>query len=266
MAGPQIQRPQSAYYTGLNGSSNGHPNGNRGSGAGLEGGAVTTSTSLHTGLHVIRTISHESELIYRGSNGGNNTNQNQNINNNTSAASTTSIQDTCAASTSRNIIQQQPLIGDGAGGRGSSINLATIAGTGQNPNDALIVPAGTLTVAASQNSSETANKNASHSLKSSSSKCKQRSIEIIVDATKCDTKDDEDDVEQGKSRRSSRHRHRPLHRRFLNYLKSLFQGSTTQTGKIFFIMNKKIFLENIFRKYFVAVENFLFSSCRVLFL
>lgn len=238
MAGPQIQRPQSAYYTGLNGSSNGHQNGNRGGAARGEGGALTTSTSHHTGLHTIRTISHDSELIYRGTNGNN-----HNLNNNTASASTSTIRDGCAASTSRSIIQQQPTLqhnaaasgaGAGGGGGSGSINLATIAGTGQNPNDALIVPAATLPVV-SQHHTESANIS-SHSQKSSNSKCKQRSIEIIVDATKCDTKEDEeeeDDIEQGKSRRSSRHRHRPLHRRFLNYLKSLFQGSTTQTGKLF---------------------------------
>lgn len=253
MAGPQVQRPTSAYYTGLNGSSNGGHHGNNGAGG---GGGLVTSTSHHTGLHTIRTISHDSELIYRGTsvNASNGTHMTHIANVSTStigggggggggipiASSHTSLhQDTCAASTSRSVIQQQPgpasSIGSISGGAGlgggvggSTINISSIAGTGQNPSDALIVP---VTTALTHSSSHS-----QHSFQASN-RGKQRSIEIIVDATKCgsdagDLKSEEDDVEQGKSRRSSRHRHRPLHRRFMTYVRSLFHRSTTQTGKI----------------------------------
>lgn len=260
MAGPQVQRPASAYYTGLNGSSNGGQANGGGGGGG--GGGLVTSTSHHTGLHTIRTISHDSELIYRGSttnasNGTHLTQQHASSNNNNNGtngggigsagglmvatSSQTSLHqhhhphhpDTCAASTSRSVIQQQPgptsSIGSISGGGGigvadsSTINIASIAGTGQNPSDALIVPVTTALTQSSQQLQQ-------HSFQASN-RGKQRSIEIIVDASKCGDLKSEDDVEQGKSRRSSRHRHRPLHRRLMSYLKSFFNRSTTQTGK-----------------------------------
>lgn len=232
MAGPQIQRPQSAYYTGLNGSSNSQRGTGDVDGGGVSG-ALTTSTSHHTGLHAIRTISHNSELIYRGTNGNT-----HNLNN--TSDSTSSLHGGGGsgsvggglASTSRSIIQQQPTLLHTSPiapplPPGVEASVATIAGTGQNPSDALIVPAAAATLAvASRHPSADPTSNSPHS-NTAPSKGKQRSIEIIVDAEKC-----EDDIEQGKSRRSSRHRHRPLHRRFLTYLKSLFHSTTTQTGKI----------------------------------
>ncbi|XP_073831741.1 uncharacterized protein [Musca autumnalis] len=261
MAGPQVQRPTSAYYTGLNGSSNGgHANGGGGAGGGL-----VTSTSHHTGLHTIRTISHDSELIYRGSatnattNGAHLTQHASNNNGTgaggggggagsgvvvglmgTAATSHTSLhnQETCTASTSRSVIQQQPgptsSIGSISGGGiaiadSSTINIASIAGTGQNPSDALIVPVTTaLTQSSLSLQQQQQQQQQQHSFQASN-RDKQRSIEIIVDASKCDELKSEDDVEQGKSRRSSRHRHRPLHRRLMTYLKSFFHRNTTQT-------------------------------------
>ncbi|XP_061396490.1 headcase protein-like, partial [Musca vetustissima] len=251
MAGPQVQRPASAYYTGLNGSSNGGHHGNNANGGGGGtgpggGGGLVTSTSHHTGLHTIRTISHDSELIYRGStitasNGTHLTQHNSNNNGTGGGGSHTSLHhhETCTASTSRSVIQQQPgptsSIGSISGGGGiagvadsSTINIASIAGTGQNPSDALIVP---VTTALQQHQQQQSSVSAEqqHSFQAFN-RDKQRSIEIIVDASKCgDLKSSEDDVEQGKSRRSSRHRHRPLHRRLMNYLKSFFHRSTTQT-------------------------------------
>lgn len=64
MAGPQVQhsqRPNSAYYTGLNGSGSGGAAG----GASSAGGMATSAS--HTGLHALRQVSNETELIYRGS-------------------------------------------------------------------------------------------------------------------------------------------------------------------------------------------------------
>uniref|UniRef100_A0A1A9UUJ2 Uncharacterized protein n=1 Tax=Glossina austeni TaxID=7395 RepID=A0A1A9UUJ2_GLOAU len=192
MAGPQVQRPHSAYYSGLNGSN------------GITSGMVT-STSTHTNLHAIRTISHDSELIYRGSNGN-----------------PISTGDPCTAGTSHSIIPQQPLLNR----TGSNANISSMAGTGKNPSDALIVPAGNLP-ASNTSITNTATTKSTYSLKSST-KEKQCSLEVIVDAAQTNNNQLEDDVEQGKSRRSSRHRHRPLHRRFLNYLKTFFNRTTTQ--------------------------------------
>ncbi|XP_037931612.1 uncharacterized protein LOC119666405 [Teleopsis dalmanni] len=174
MAGPQVQhsqRPTSAYYTGLNGSS------------GIGNNTITTSAS-HTGLHALRQVSNENELIYRGSNGN-------------------TVTDACAASTSRAVIQRQP-----QSKSTNSINVGnvvSVSGSGPGCSDALIV-------------------NAANSRKALSNS--QRSIEIVVDDTQCGKSDD---VEQGQTRKASRHRHRPLHRRFISYLRSLFQGSTAQT-------------------------------------
>uniref|UniRef100_A0A1B0AX79 Uncharacterized protein n=1 Tax=Glossina palpalis gambiensis TaxID=67801 RepID=A0A1B0AX79_9MUSC len=192
MAGPQVQRPHSAYYSGLNGSN------------GVTSGMVT-STSTHTNLHAIRTISHDSELIYRGSNGN-----------------PISTGDPCTAGTSHSIIPQQHLLNR----TGSNANISSIAGTGKNPSDALIVPAGNLP-ASNTSITNTATTKSTYSLKSST-KEKQCSLDVIVDASQSNNNQLEDDVEQGKSRRSSRHRHRPLHRRFLNYLKTFFNRTTTQ--------------------------------------
>lgn len=232
MAGPQVQhsqRPNSAYYTGLNGSGSG-----AGGGAGFSGasGAGMASSASHTGLgvHALRQVSNETELIYRGgqhSNGGTV---------NELAGSGSGRQ---SLSNSR-IIQQQP-----AHSTSRENAMSTVAGTGSCATDALI---GTIATSAGAGTSSSSGALAAAlgscggaggaSLKKSST---QRSIEIIVDAAQCG-KDavDTDDVEQGDGggqessssvRKSSRHRHRPLHRRLISYLRNLFQGSAAQNGK-----------------------------------
>lgn len=221
MAGPQVQhsqRPNSAYYTGLNGSGSG--SGGAGGAAGFSGAAAgMPSSASHTGLgvHALRQVSNETELIYRGghSNGG-----------------------TVSQSLSNSrIIQQQPA---------HSSSRDNVPGTGTCATDALIGTISTSAGAGAASSSTSAlaaalgscGGGAGTSLKKSNT---QRSIEIIVDATQCG-KDavDTDDVEQGDGggqessssvRKSSRHRHRPLHRRLISYLRNLFQGSAAQNGK-----------------------------------
>lgn len=228
MAGPQLQhsqRPNSAYYTGLNGSGSG-----AGGGASFSGAGMASSAS-HTGLgvHALRQVSNETELIYRGghSNGG-------------------TVNDLAGSGSGRQslansrIIQQQP-----SHSTSRENAMSTVAGTGSCATDALI---GTISTSAGAGASSSSGALAAAlgscggsggaSLKKSNT---QRSIEIIVDATQCG-KDavDTDDVEQGDGggqessssvRKSSRHRHRPLHRRLISYLRNLFQGSAAQNGK-----------------------------------
>lgn len=64
----------------------------------------------------------------------------------------------------------------------------------------------------------------------------QNNIEIIVDSSLPSSgrnasieKDNGDDVEQG--HKKVKHRHRPLFRRFLTYLKNAFAGTSTAVGK-----------------------------------
>lgn len=212
MAGPQVQhtqRPNSAYYTGLNGSNGG---------AGPAGGMASSASHTGLGLHALRQVSNETELIYRGSHSNGTVNEVPGMG-----------QGRPATSSSR-IIQQQP-------SHSSRDNIvSSIAGTGNLATDALI---GTISTSAGAGSSSalTALSSSGHagvSLKKSNT---QRSIEIIVDASQCG-KDvvDIDDVEQGEGgqessssvRKSSRHRHRPLHRRLISYVRNLFQGSADQ--------------------------------------
>ncbi|XP_062141065.1 uncharacterized protein LOC133849171 isoform X3 [Drosophila sulfurigaster albostrigata] len=228
MAGPQVQhtqRPNSAYYTGLNGSggSNGASGGGGGGGAAAGAGGMASSAS-HTGLglHALRQVSNETELIYRGSH------SNGTVNELTGGRQLT-------GSNSR-IIQQQPA-------HSSRDNIvSSIAGTGSCATDALI---GTISTSAGAGggpggagptSAAGAGSSNASALKKSNT---QRSIEIIVDASQCgkDAVADLDDVEQGEGggqessssvRKSSRHRHRPLHRRLISYLRNLFQGSAAQ--------------------------------------
>ncbi|XP_034471839.1 uncharacterized protein LOC117779675 [Drosophila innubila] len=227
MAGPQVQhtqRPNSAYYTGLNGS--GGSSGAAGGGGGGVGGGMASSAS-HTGLglHALRQVSNETELIYRGSHNNGTVNELPGVGQGRQMPATTS----------NRIIQQQPA-------HSSRDNIvSSIAGTGSCATDTLIgtiatsAGAGNSSALTALNSSGIAGSSTGVALKKSNT---QRSIEIIVDASQCG-KDvvDIDDVEQGEGggqessssiRKSSRHRHRPLHRRLISYLRSLFQGSAAQ--------------------------------------
>lgn len=228
MAGPQVQhsqRPNSAYYTGLNGSGSNGAGGAAGF-SGASGGMPSSASHTGLGVHALRQVSNETELIYRGghSNGGTV---------NELAGSGSGRQ---SLSNSR-IIQQQPA---------HSSSRDNVPGTGSCATDALIGTISTSAGAGAASSSSSAlaaalgscGGGAGTSLKKSNT---QRSIEIIVDATQCG-KDavDTDDVEQGDGggqessssvRKSSRHRHRPLHRRLISYLRNLFQGSAAQNGK-----------------------------------
>ncbi|XP_030379094.1 Kv channel-interacting protein 4-like isoform X2 [Scaptodrosophila lebanonensis] len=227
MAGPQVQhtqRPHSAYYTGLNGSGGGSGGGGGGGGGGGAAAAGMPSSASHTGLHALRQVSNETELIYRGSHSNGTVNE---------------IHPT--GSRGIGIIQQQPHTSREARAHAlaHSGNIVSIAGPGPSATDALI---GTIATNSGTSSALATSSGAvSGGLRKSNT---QRSIEIIVDATQCgkmsssgggggggaDT--DADDVEQGGGqetmRKSSRHRHRPLHRRLISYLRSLFQGSTAQ--------------------------------------
>ncbi|ALC49302.1 CG5890 [Drosophila busckii] len=219
MAGPQVQhtqRPNSAYYTGLNGS---------GGGASSSGMA---SSASHTGLglHALRQVSNETELIYRGgahSNGGSAVNELS-----LSLGQAAPPRASGGGSSSR-IIQQQPAA------HSSRDNIvSSIAGTGSCATDALI---GTIATSAGAAASSSAQAQAAAAVGGGKSNT-QRSIEIIVDATQCGK--ELEDVEQGDAggdaggessstaRKSSRHRHRPLHRRLISYLRNLFQGSAAQ--------------------------------------
>lgn len=228
MAGPQVQhsqRPNSAYYTGLNGSGSSGAGGAAGF-SGASGGMPSSASHTGLGVHALRQVSNETELIYRGghSNGGTV---------NELAGSGSGRQ---SLSNSR-IIQQQPA---------HSSSRDNVPGTGSCATDALIGTISTSAGAGAASGSSSAlaaalgscGGGAGTSLKKSNT---QRSIEIIVDATQCG-KDavDTDDVEQGDGggqessssvRKSSRHRHRPLHRRLISYLRNLFQGSAAQNGK-----------------------------------
>lgn len=97
--------------------------------------------------------------------------------------------------------------GGGPGGGGSSTGTRSTIRAGASSSDALI--------ASSQNNIEII---VDSSLPSSRSGRKQS-----VDKNKSD------DVEQGQKK--VKHKHRPLFRRFLNYLKSAFQGTSTAVGK-----------------------------------
>lgn len=213
MAGPQVQHPQrpsSAYYTGLNGASAGAATSSTTTG----GGGLTTSTSSHTGLHALRQMGQDSELIYRGGTQHSTPPPHYTSNGNTVSAAV----DSCIASTSRSghVIHQQP-------NRGGGID------TGPSASDALLAKVNSRTLQRSASG---------------------RSCEIIMDATQCrksssvegDADGDidpeapeEEDIEQGgggeKGHGRRRRRHRPLHRRLLTYLRSLFRSSTTQNGK-----------------------------------
>ncbi|KRF82491.1 LOW QUALITY PROTEIN: uncharacterized protein Dvir_GJ18616 [Drosophila virilis] len=237
MAGPQVQhtqRPNSAYYTGLNGS--GGSSGGGGGGA-VPGAGGMASSASHTGLglHALRQVSNETELIYRGSH------SNGTVNELPGAGHGRQLP---GAMGNSRIIQQQPA-------HSSRDNIvSSIAGTGSCATDALI---GTIATSAGAGSSSAlaafgssgggggggggGSGGAGVHLKKSST---QRSIEIIVDATQCGKETaDTDDVEQGEGggqessssvRKSSRHRHRPLHRRLISYLRNLFQGSAAQNA------------------------------------
>lgn len=235
MAGPQVQhsqRPNSAYYTGLNGGSSGGGGGGGGGGVGTGGGSSggLTSSASHTGLHALRQVSNETELIYRGSH------SNGTVNELPSTA------------------QHHLLTGRGtqqSGQQGHHQTVSSIAGTGSSVTDALI---GTITSGGAGSGGGPSGSSCSTAglgIKKSST---QRSIEIIVDASQCGKELvasgsgggadivstlDMEDVEQGgggqesssSHRKSSRHRHRPLHRRLITYLRNLFQGSTTQNAR-----------------------------------
>ncbi|KAH8273264.1 hypothetical protein KR018_001043 [Drosophila ironensis] len=240
MAGPQVQhsqRPNSAYYTGLNGSGN---SGNSGPGSG--GGAVGMATSAsHTGLHALRQVSNETELIYRGSHSNGTVNE---------------LPSTAAAHRHQLLTGRLPSAS--ASAQQQRQQVSSIAGTGSSATDALINTitsgGGSGGAGGSAGGGTVAVPGTSLGLKKSST---QRSIEIIVDASQCGRNHsavagagagtggsvnalDGEDVEQGNGgdgggqesnsshRKSSRHRHRPLHRRLISYLRNLFQGSTTQ--------------------------------------
>ncbi|KAI8034875.1 hypothetical protein M5D96_012391 [Drosophila gunungcola] len=244
MAGPQVQhsqRPNSAYYTGLNGGGGGGggSGGGGGGGGGGSSGGITSSAS-HTGLHALRQVSNETELIYRGSHSNGTVNE---------------LPSTAQHHLLTGRVPSGVGVGSGAGVREQQVHhhqtVSSIAGTGSSVTDALI---GTI---ASGGSGGASGSTAALGIKKSST---QRSIEIIVDASQCGKELvaassgagggagagavvstlDVEDVEQGggggqesssSHRKSSRHRHRPLHRRLITYLRNLFQGSTTQNGK-----------------------------------
>ncbi|XP_033239443.1 Kv channel-interacting protein 4 isoform X3 [Drosophila pseudoobscura] len=244
MAGPQIQhtqRPNSAYYTGLNGSGGG---GGGGGGGGASASGMASSAS-HTGLHALRQVTNETELIYRGSHSNGTVNE---------LPSTAAHHQLLAGRIPQQQQQQQQQQQyphqhhhqhqQPHHQQQHQQQVSSIAGTGSSATDALI---GTIATSAGGGcgsggggSTSTAMTALGHLKKSNT----QRSIEIIVDATQCGkevgataTPLDPDDVEQGGGgqesssslRKSSRHRHRPLHRRLISYLRNLFQGSTTQT-------------------------------------
>ncbi|XP_017045781.1 homeotic protein Sex combs reduced isoform X2 [Drosophila ficusphila] len=248
MAGPQVQhsqRPNSAYYTGLNGGgSSGGGGGGGGSGAGGSSAGMASSAS-HTGLHALRQVSNETELIYRGSH------SNGTVNELPSSAQHHLL-------TGR-VVQhhQQHHHQHGQGHLPQQQHVSSIAGTGSSVTDALI---GTTITGGSSGGGGAGGGGASGSSCSTSApklgikkSSTQRSIEIIVDASQCGKELvasgsgaagagggstlDAEDVEQGggqesssSHRKSSRHRHRPLHRRLITYLRNLFQGSTTQNA------------------------------------
>lgn len=236
MAGPQVQhsqRPNSAYYTGLNGS------GTSGASASASASGMATSAS-HTGLHALRQVSNETELIYRGSH------SNGTVNELPSTAHHLLTGRLPQQKPQQQQTQQLP----------PRQQVSSIAGTGSSATDALI---NTITsgggggggTGGGGTPSGAGTSSTALGLKKSNT---QRSIEIIVDASQCGKElatttnnaggsatalDAGDDVEQGgggqesssSHRKSSRHRHRPLHRRLISYLRNLFQGSTTQNGK-----------------------------------
>ncbi|XP_043659651.1 Kv channel-interacting protein 4 isoform X1 [Drosophila teissieri] len=247
MAGPQVQhsqRPNSAYYTGLNGGSSGGGGGGGAGGSGVGGGggssAGMSSSASHTGLHALRQVSNETELIYRGSH------SNGTVNELPSSAQHHLLTGRAAQQHQQHQQQQQQV---------HHQTVSSIAGTGSSVTDALI---STINSGGGSGGgggggggggpSGSSCSTAALGLKKSST---QRSIEIIVDASQCGKELvasgpgsgaaivatlDVEDVEQGgggqesssSHRKSSRHRHRPLHRRLITYLRNLFQGSTTQ--------------------------------------
>ncbi|XP_044249426.1 uncharacterized protein [Drosophila takahashii] len=237
MAGPQVQhsqRPNSAYYTGLNGSN--------GSGGGGGSSAGLTSSASHTGLHALRQVSNETELIYRGSHSNGTVNE----------LPSTAQHHLLTARGAQQIGRDQGL---SQGHHHQTVS--SIAGTGSSVTDALIIGGGgggggSGGGGGGGGPSGSSCSTAALGIKKSST---QRSIEIIVDASQCgkelvasgsgggaaaiaSSTLDMEDVEQGgggggqesssSHRKSSRHRHRPLHRRLITYLRNLFQGSTTQ--------------------------------------
>lgn len=238
MAGPQVQhsqRPNSAYYTGLNGSGSGGAAG----GASSAGGMATSAS--HTGLHALRQVSNETELIYRGSHSNGTVNE---------------LPSTAHHLLTGRLPQQKPQQQQQQHQQQQQQQrqqVSSIAGTGSSATDALINTitsggGGTGGGTGGSTPSGAGTSSTALGLKKSNT---QRSIEIIVDASQCGKELattnaggsaialDGDDVEQGgggqesssSHRKSSRHRHRPLHRRLLSYLRNLFQGSTTQNGK-----------------------------------
>ncbi|XP_023171945.1 uncharacterized protein LOC111600179 isoform X1 [Drosophila hydei] len=238
MAGPQVQhtqRPNSAYYTGLNGSG-GSAGGGGGGAASGAGGMASSASHTGLGLHALRQVSNETELIYRGSHSNGTVNELPGAGNGGGQA-TRQLASNMGHS---RIIQHQPA-------HSSRDNVvSSIAGTGNLATDALIGTIATSAGAGSSSSALAAFNSSSGAggggsggvvLKKSST---QRSIEIIVDATQCGKETaDADDVEQGEGggqessssvRKSSRHRHRPLHRRLISYLRNLFQGSDAQNA------------------------------------
>ncbi|EDW27476.1 GL20298 [Drosophila persimilis] len=198
----------------------------------------------HTGLHALRQVTNETELIYRGSHSNGTVNE---------LPSTAAHHQLLAGRIPQQQQQQQQQYPHQHHHQHQQPHhqqqhqqqVSSIAGTGSSATDALI---GTIATSAGGGcgsggggSTSTAMTALGHLKKSNT----QRSIEIIVDATQCGkevgataTPLDPDDVEQGGGgqesssslRKSSRHRHRPLHRRLISYLRNLFQGSTTQTA------------------------------------
>ncbi|KAH8421296.1 hypothetical protein KR009_000367 [Drosophila setifemur] len=235
MAGPQVQhsqRPNSAYYTGLNGSGSG--SGGGGGGGGSSAGMATSAS--HTGLHALRQVSNETELIYRGSHSNGTVNE------------LSHHQLLMGRLPSQQQQQQQPQPqhqphpSHQHHQHHQQQQVSSIAGTGSSATDALIntiTSGGSGAGGSGTGASGSGAGSTALGLKKSST---QRSIEIIVDASQCGKEValgsnlDVEDVEQGgggqesssSHRKSSRHRHRPLHRRLLSYVRNLFQGSTTQ--------------------------------------
>ncbi|XP_023032788.1 uncharacterized protein LOC6644800 isoform X3 [Drosophila willistoni] len=231
MAGPQVQhtqRPNSAYYTGVNGSGNGNAS------------AGMASSASHTGLHALRQVSNETELIYRGSHSNGTVNEMPPLGGQLSRQ-----QQFHQHQQHQHRHQQQQQYQQHGSACPSADGLigtiATSAGvSGSSSGGGGGVGGNNGATAFAMTSGQQLQQQQQHLLKKSNT---QRSIEIIVDATQCGkdvqagSATPKDDIEQGGGggeggqetvRKSSRHRHRPLHRRLITYLRNLFQGSAAQ--------------------------------------
>lgn len=98
--------------------------------------------------------------------------------------------------------------------------------------------------AISKMASRTQSKICRRSSKEFNTKRKPSSSERLTKSNRTDRKT-VDDVELGKAKLPSRYYHQPIHHRLFNYLKKLFESSTTQYGKKFFLY-LPFYITNIF--------------------